>query len=162
MKTCNCWQRTFLDTGGFLKLSYKVHSLSSKLFMVGYITIHFSILHLEWLFTHTWCCNVIGWSHRKYWFTEFSNLPIMKQFILQHQKNHIYWYHHRSHPKSHYVLGSCQVYCGRYKFSYILIFICQLKFFLEGTGSLYSFLRNTGQIAKPKKLFICHSFILSK
>ena len=86
-----------------------------------------------------------------------------------HHKNYINLHYYQYLQKS-LVLGSCQIYGNRCRFSKILIIYWKLKLYhwqqilsvvsLEVTGSLHSFLRNW-QTLKPQKTTVENTFVLS-
>lgn len=92
-------------------------------------------------FSYVWSCNFMHWSFGKYWVPELWDITI-STFV------NIFTDRIR---KSLLVLGGCQAYSGRYKYSKILIFTRKFEFchwlqilsvvFLEEAGSLYSFSR---------------------
>lgn len=58
----------------FLKVSYNVESETILTNFLYCVKIHWSILHLEWLFTEEWFCSIVHWSFRKHWLTDFTAL----------------------------------------------------------------------------------------
>lgn len=100
-------------------------------FSYCYIKIQIRILHtLNGSFTQEWFCFIMYWSFEEYWLTNLcrSSKCSHISFCIMRKKNHI-WCYHWSHFKSLNFRNYQAYSVGMNKFSEILIFAWNLKFY---------------------------------
>lgn len=95
-----------LTSSSFLKVQYGIWSHIRELFLLCYIEIHWSVLHLGELLPMP-ICNITYWSFGKYQFTELCRSSKCWHILSNNENPQLLVSPHSSSEKP-YILGICQ------------------------------------------------------